>query len=157
MENENRGIKRIKGERELEEAWLELGRAYDPPLWDTMDDYGSYLSKVADAAITLVCVDGHRTIGGISFYANDCESRRAFITQLMVLPECQGEGVGTGLLGACEEYLRLTSMEKLALEVRKVNYGAKKLYERVGFSVYDESPESYFMEKPLGRKAAIVV
>ena len=95
MENENRGIKRIKGERELEEAWLELGRAYDPPLWDTMDDYGSYLSKVADAAITLVCVDGHRTIGGISFYANDCESRRAFITQLMVLPECQGEGVGT--------------------------------------------------------------
>lgn len=97
-----------------------------------------------------MCYDGDQIAGAISFYANDERSHRAYITQLMVAPAFQRKGIGTELLRECERYLGSTDMEYVALEVLKTNAGARRLYERMGFCIYDESNGSYYMEKHLG-------
>ncbi|MEM9174939.1 MAG: GNAT family N-acetyltransferase [Myxococcota bacterium] len=64
-----------------------------------------------------------------------------------VLPEAQGRGVGTVLLGELERRARERNAANLTLEVVGTNEGAQRLYERYGFT-HDEPP-TYFMTKRL--------
>lgn len=143
-------VQRSESESDLREAWAILGCAYEPPLWERMDDYDGYVAKVACLATTLVIRFDGEIAGGISFYDNDAESGRAFITQVMVAPCFQGRGVGTRLIAECEDECLAHGMKALGLEVRRDNRGAKRLYERCGFLVCGETQSGWLMEKPLG-------
>lgn len=145
---------RVYGEKALREAWSVLGWAYDPPLWERIGDYDSYVSKVALHAITLLARDGARLLGGISFYANDTAAGEAFITQVMVAPEAQGMGVGTHLLAECERFARGVGMSSIVLEVRTDNAGARHLYERVGYEAFGKTVTGSLMRKYLDEPGA---
>lgn len=133
----------------LRAAWEVLGPAFEPPLWERVPDYDGYVRKVAERGITLLAMDGDEVVGGISFYANDAEGRRAFITEVMAAPGHQGEGIGSTLLAACDERSAAEGMESIGLEVRKDNPGARRLYERVGYRETEERELSWIMDKPL--------
>lgn len=143
-------IVRVTSEDDLREAWAVLGLAYEPPIWERMEDYDGYLAKVASFATTLLLkFDGH-VAGGISFYNNDRGTGRAFITQVMVSPVFQGLGIGTRLIAACEAECTASGMRMVGLEVHCDNHGAKRLYERCGFAVCGETETGWLMEKGLG-------
>ena len=142
-------VSRVADEAGLREAWAVLGFAFEPPLWERMEDYDGYLAKVASLAITLVLKIDGRVAGGISFYANDTVGYRAFITQVMVSPLFQGRGIGTRLIAACEAECVANGMGMVGLEVRRDNHGAKRLYERCGFAVCGETETGWLMEKTL--------
>lgn len=144
-------ISRVATEAGLREAWAVLGRAYEPPIWERMEAYDDYLAKVASFATTLIFKIDGEIAGGISFYDNDAEARRGFITQVMTAPEFQGRGVGTKLLARCEDECAGQGMETLGLEVRCDNDGARRLYERCGFTVCGKTETGWLMEKPLGQ------
>lgn len=57
------------------------------------------------------------------------------ITQVCVLPEYRGRGIGEALLAANVADLRRRSFEKLSLTVTEANHGAVELYKRLGYSV----------------------
>lgn len=144
-------ISKVATEAGLREAWAVLGRAYEPPIWERMESYDAYLAKVAGLATTLaVEIDGE-IAGGISFYDNDDDAKRGFITQVMTAPEFQGLGVGTRLLAECEAECVRKSMETLGLEVRRDNDGARRLYERCGFEICGKTETGWLMEKPLSQ------
>jgi ribosomal protein S18 acetylase RimI-like enzyme len=57
------------------------------------------------------------------------------ITQVCVLPEYRGRGIGEALLAANVEDLRRRTFEMLSLTVTEANRGAVDLYKRLGYTV----------------------
>ena len=57
------------------------------------------------------------------------------ITQVCVLPEYRGKGIGEALLAANMHDLQRRAFEMLSLTVTEANRGAVELYKRLGYSV----------------------
>lgn len=100
--------------------------------------------------VRLKAVKDERMVG---FVAGDI--RRAegvgWIATIAVLPEYQGQGIGTALLEACEMHIPL---KRLRLCVRPTNVGAIRLYERYGYTnvgewtkYYQDGESALVMEK----------
>ena len=68
-----------------------------------------------------------------------------FINEINILKEYQKQGIGTDILTKQLEENKKNSI-KTRLQVFKEN-PAKKLYERLGFTVYNETETHYQMEK----------
>ncbi len=56
------------------------------------------------------------------------------VHDLVVLPEYQGQGIGSQLLRAVEAHARTMGCCKVTLEVRSENLLASKLYRRLGYT-----------------------
>lgn len=97
---------------------------------------------------------------GLGFMATladgDC-----YIRALAVDPADRGGGIGTMLMAAVEERARSAGATHLALDVAAKNRDARRLYERLGMSMLDESPRWFGlpntnllrMTKPLARSS----
>lgn len=83
-----------------------------------------------EQAIYFVAVQDRRVIGFAGVWQIVDEGH---ITNIAVLPEFRGQGVGNQLLHALVTYARAQSLAALTLEVRVSNVGAQKLYEQFGF------------------------
>jgi ribosomal protein S18 acetylase RimI-like enzyme len=57
----------------------------------------------------------------------------AHITQICVAPEWQGRGLGGLMIENCAAYLRQHGCKAVTLTVTQQNFGAVRLYERLGF------------------------
>jgi ribosomal protein S18 acetylase RimI-like enzyme len=93
---------------------------------------------IAEPELGFVLVAGElaRALGYvIATYNYDLEwgGRDAFITELWVVPEARGCGVGQALLEAVEVHARAHGAFALHLAVRPENGSALRLYERVGY------------------------
>ncbi|MFV8753672.1 GNAT family N-acetyltransferase [Nannocystaceae bacterium ST9] len=71
--------------------------------------------------------------------------RDAFVTELWVVPEARGRGLGERLLQAADSHARAAGVGALHLVVRHENEGARRLYEREGFKAVPR----LLMTKPL--------
>ncbi len=78
----------------------------------------------------------------LGFVAGDIRRMEgvAWIATLAVLPEYQGQGIGTALLHACEEHIPL---KRIRLCVRPTNDIAIRLYERYGYTTVGEWTKYY--------------
>jgi ribosomal protein S18 acetylase RimI-like enzyme len=65
----------------------------------------------------------------------ECCGRDAFVTELWVVPEARGRGLGKRLLQVAEAHAREADVHALHLVVRPENEGARRLYEREGFAL----------------------
>jgi ribosomal protein S18 acetylase RimI-like enzyme len=76
------------------------------------------------------------------FYETD--SMRGVVDNLYVVPEHRGDGVGSALLDWGERRLREDGADVLAVEALWDNEGARRLYERRGYS-----PHRVTLEQPV--------
>jgi ribosomal protein S18 acetylase RimI-like enzyme len=78
----------------------------------------------------------------IGFIAADIRKAQgvAWIATLCVLPEYRRQGIGSGLLAACESYL---DMSQIRLTVRESNRDALRLYHRFGYRTVDRWTKYY--------------
>ncbi len=80
-----------------------------------------------------------------------------YLQSIAVDPELRGEGVGSILMDAFEEQARVKGMSRSSLDVSASNEGARRLYERGGWTVESQWPKRiplpglklYRMVKPL--------
>jgi ribosomal protein S18 acetylase RimI-like enzyme len=88
------------------------------------------------------------------------ENGEAYISDVGVEPDYQGEGVGQMLMDEAEQWALNHDRQRLTLWVAQSNARALRLYERSGFEVVDTRASLltrmffgirhwYFMEKPL--------
>ncbi len=84
-----------------------------------------------DPGTTQVVVSSGREIG---FVRSEEREGIVVLAQVFVIPEYRGQGVGSALVRAI-----LASGLPVKLRVMKSNTGARRLYERLGFRVVEES------------------
>ena len=74
----------------------------------------------------------------VGFAALDRKGDRTWLLDILYIkPEARGQGIGTQLIRAAADYAREQGAEMLALEVQERNSGARRLYDRLGFTTYD--------------------
>ena len=95
-----------------------------PELW--VDDDANY-----EWTVVLLADD-------VAFAALDRKGDRTWLLDMLyVKPEARGKGLGTELIRAAADHAREQGAEMLALEVQERNAGARRLYDRLGFTTYD--------------------
>ena len=92
---------------------------------------------------TRVILSNDREIGFIGVWEED---DWLFLAQIYVAPEYQGQGIGTTLI---REVLAMGL--PVELTVSKLNTGARRLYERLGFRVKSEGETDYRMRAEPGQ------
>ncbi len=103
----------------------------------------AHFQETFDPARQQVIVLNGRDIGVIAVERKDTEF---FLTRIYLLPAYQNQGIGSRLIQAL---LREAFDRHLPVRLRvlKVN-PARRLYERLGFKVVEETDTHYFMEAP---------
>lgn len=125
--------------------WRSLSIAFEPPLEETVDSFDTLIDKVAMHGKTLAYKKDGLVLGAVSFYANDLESKSAFVTLLATDESARGEGLGHALLSAAIQESQKFGMSRMRLDVRTENDRAKRFYESHGFIVVDRNSAFFTM------------
>lgn len=117
-----------------------LMAVYNNPLWQcrwTHETAKAYLQDFADAAkfVGYVAIDGQTVIGAIlaheKIWWNNAE---VFIDEMFVLPQYQGQGIGTALLKTLEAYVKERGLAGFTLTTNRYA-PAPDFYKKNGFAV----------------------
>ena len=98
--------------------------------WDEDCQRDRFRRDFDPGATQVVLADGRE----IGFVRSEEREGIVVLTQVFVIPEYRGQGVGSALVRAI-----LASGLPVKLRVMKSNTGARRLYERLGFRVVEES------------------
>ena len=88
----------------------------------------------------LLALDGKRVVGYAGCWISYEEAQ---ITNVAVLPEYRGKGIGTRLFGAVIDAVKAKGVTAMTLEVRPSNEPALALYDRYGFKAAGRRPHYY--------------
>ncbi|WP_033170390.1 ribosomal protein S18-alanine N-acetyltransferase [Selenomonas sp. ND2010] len=90
--------------------------------------------------VYLLALDGERVIGYVGCWISFEECQ---ITNVAILPEYRGQGIGTKLFGAIIDAVKAKGVTAMTLEVRPSNAPARALYARYGFKDAGRRPHYY--------------
>ena len=105
------------------------------PLLSERVDLDAFAEKILARAERFEAWSDQRLSGLLAAYCNDAQRRVAFITNVSVVPRCQGLGIASNLLQACIDHVRQCGFERLELEVNAQNTAANRLYYKHGFTI----------------------
>ena len=89
-----------------------------------------------DPAVWHVVFVGDRSVGG---FAVERHQGADYVADIQILPACQRRGIGSAIILALAANARARGVP-LALQVLDTNPGARRLYERLGFTFVCPSP-----------------
>ena len=81
----------------------------------------------------------------IDYFLNNFGSSHIFLDEIHILPEYQGRGIGQQVI---RNLLAEASSQDLAVELILLRSNpVRRLYEGLGFKVYKEDTDRYYMSK----------
>ena len=86
-------------------------------------------------------------VGFLAMEAHREDVNYIYLDDLSVSAAYRGKGIGTALLNEADRYARDLGFPYIVLHVKLTNTGAKRLYERQGFTVLDDDGDRYRMIK----------
>ncbi|WP_158089198.1 GNAT family N-acetyltransferase [Vibrio cyclitrophicus] len=121
---------------------------FEPPLSSKLR-LETYAEKMISNAVIVDDISNDNLLRGFAAtYANDTNNLTAYLTFIGVKSRFRGLGIAKNLIEKTETILLKKGFVRLRLEVYKGNE-AIRLYEKIGFVVYKDDSNSYFMEKVL--------
>lgn len=139
-------IKKINGEK-VRESLCYLEHAYTPILSKRIPNFNEYVDKLCNCADNYaIYSDEGKILGYVGFYANDVTTKTGYISQLVVNPQAQRNGIGKKLVEICFAIAKKRGMETVRLEVRNDNKNAIKFYEKIGFCQENINEKSQHMK-----------
>lgn len=121
-----------------------------PHLHEKIDSYEAYAEKLFRLADVYVGEENGDVFGIAVFYANDIQTRRAYISLIGVKDHAQGKGLGYWLLTQCQQVCYDRGMKHISLEVDCDNHNAISFYQRNGFELSEKTQRcSMYMNKSL--------
>jgi GNAT superfamily N-acetyltransferase len=78
---------------------------------------------------------------GVIWYTQ--HSDHIVLNELQLLPEFQGQGIGTSLMNELFDSYKTIPIRLRVLKLNQARY----FYERLGFDIYDETDDFFLMEK----------
>ena len=111
-------------------------------------DIDDYIRKIGERAEILAHYENGCN-GFVAYYCNDYQSKKAFITMVIVRPAARGKGIARALLQSVLGIMRQRGFTTCALEVGKHNTPAYKLYTDLGFQPSSEKDASTILSMDL--------
>lgn len=112
-------------------------------------DLDAYVQKLGDRAELVSEMNGGRCRGFVAFYCNNLNTRRAFISSVLVAPQDRSTGLGRALVTRVLDICRERGFTVCALEVRADNAAALAMYGSLGFIKIDERDGRQLLEHRL--------
>ena len=111
--------------------------------WEETYQRERFRTKFNPADYQIIVVDGH-DIGAFSVVKREAD---VYLSEIQIDPDHQNSGLGTAVI---EGVIREAERQRLpiALQVLKVN-PARRLYDRLGFSVTGETETHVQMRRPV--------
>lgn len=109
---------------------------------DTSRHTEGLVEKICKYAIFLASYSEDTPCGYVAFYANDSETKSAYITMIAVHPDFHRSGVGKLLLNAAIGISKQYGMTQLRLEVDLDNVGAIRFYQKNGLEIEGKAGEN---------------
>ena len=106
--------------------------SFNPPLDLQVNSIEEYVAKLKNKAIIFEAWGGE-LMGLVAVYMNNCETKIAFISSVLVSAEYQRKGIAEMLLKSVIEAAISKEFVKIELEVYKTNIKAINLYKKFGF------------------------
>jgi ribosomal protein S18 acetylase RimI-like enzyme len=116
------------------------------PLLSQSVDLDTYAAKIVARADRFEAWTDGRLAGLVAAYCNDPALRVCFVTSVSVVPDCQGHGIASRLLGACVAYARRAGFKHVELEVDGHNTAAAGLYRKQGFAAVGMRDDSLILQ-----------
>lgn len=123
-------------------------KAFENPVTEH-NVYSALLEKIHQKGIFIFAYQGNVSSEYCVLYANNSETRNAYISLIAVRPEYQNLHIGKQLIETCLQIAESYGMQTCSLEVRKNNASAIRFYQRNGFVFQDEKTDSFFMKRDL--------
>lgn len=117
----------------------DLFKSYVEQIWGWDEDWQrDYFDKNFSLENSEVIVVENKDIGFLRVEENP---NFIFLRSILILPEYQNEGIGSNIISDLIE----TSTKPIELRVLKPN-PARKLYERLGFQITEETETNFIMK-----------
>ncbi|MAS37226.1 MAG: GNAT family N-acetyltransferase [Anaerolineaceae bacterium] len=122
-------------------------RVYVEPLWgwDEAVQRENFQQRFKLDDHFIIVVDGTNA-GRLSV---DRSAERIFLSQINLLPDFQGKGIGSNLIESLKAEAAQAN-QPLELRVLQTNRPARRLYTRLGFVVFDENDTHLWMRWQAG-------
>ena len=121
-----------------------------PHLKEKVKDYEAFALKLKENAFVYKAAINDNVFGILVFYANDNDTKRAYISLIGVKKEYRATGLGRYLIDSCIEFSKANGMKSILLEVDNDNKNAISFYHRLGFEKTGEaSKTSIHMKKDI--------
>ncbi|MEO7599257.1 MAG: GNAT family N-acetyltransferase [Opitutus sp.] len=108
--------------------------------WDDAAQEAFFRRNFSSETVQIIQVDD-RNAGLLNL---EHEARELFLANLQIAPDWQYRGLGTAVIRTLLETARALQ-KPIRLQVLRVNTSALRLYARMGFATYQESPTHYLM------------
>lgn len=105
------------------------------PLSERVDVTEYTIKLMKKGSLYLVLGDNGAPVGVMGFYANDQETKTAYLSIASLLPKVRRMGIGSKLMKIFISECKNAGMKKVCLEVNRENSDAVAYYEKMGFSV----------------------
>ena len=105
-----------------------------------------FAEKIYKNGVCVIC-ESEDISGLVAFYANDFNTRAAFITSLLVDGKMRGRGIATMLVKKVEKLCVEKGFKQVRLEVNKANIPAISLYTKLGYKTDSVKEKSIYMCK----------
>lgn len=112
-------------------------------------DKREYASKLDKYGNTIILIHNKEIISFCTFYCNDYDSKKAFLSMIAVKKDIENRGYGSLLLSECERYCRSQGMKYLQLEVYSDNKNAVAFYKKNKFEIIKSNKEKLLLIKEL--------
>lgn len=132
-------------EPEILDHLNECDNSFIPPLSSRVD-LRSYAKKIVNHAVTFEAWNERKLAGLLAAYFNNSEKRVGYITNVSVLPEFAGKGIGSKLLLRCFHHALKENYPEICLEVNRANIKAISLYRKHNFTQTDEKGDDLIMK-----------
>jgi carbamoyl-phosphate synthase large subunit len=134
-------VKKINTYKEIYNAFLSLSNSTYKASVLRDNNFKDYAQKLSSHAYVYGIIDnennvfknGKEVLGIIAFYANDNETRCAYISILVIDNKYQRIGFGNKLIQLTKDIAKLNNMETISVDVHKDNIDAISFYNKVGF------------------------
>jgi ribosomal protein S18 acetylase RimI-like enzyme len=110
--------------------------------WDDTVQASFFRQKFDPTKRQIILVDGN--LAGV--VSVEEQESATFLALIEILPQYQGRGLGTAVIQRVIQSAQQHG-RPVSLRVLKVNHPARRLYERLGFTITEETPTHYDMKR----------
>lgn len=114
-----------------------------------LDNLEAYVDKIIAHGCILSVTENDDLKAFMAYYANNHESKEAFLSMAIVAPDARRLGYGRRLVDFCLTDLLFKGFKKCRTEVHHLNQAALNVCKKIGFIEYERKENSVMLEKIL--------